>query len=299
MTAILQQVSAALVETVAAAEPGVVRVEGRRRLPSTGLVWSADGLIVTSSHALERERDLSIGLSGDRRVAATLVGRDAATDLAVLRAEASGLTALPWAAPDEAAVGTLVLALGRPSHNILATLGLLSAVDGPWTTPAGGQIDHYLQTDAVMYPGFSGGPLVTGDLRVVGMNSSSLVPGLGVAVPLPTIQRVVEALTQGKRVFRGYLGVTAQSVKLPESLAAQLGQTNGLLLTHVEPRSPADKGRLVQGDTLVQLNGRPLRDLRDLQAVLGGEAASSPVPLKLVRAGSLREVTVTIGERVS
>jgi S1-C subfamily serine protease len=298
MSGVLQAVSAALVETVAAAEAGVVRVEGRRRLPASGIVWSADGLIVTSSHALERERDLSVGLAGDRRVAASLLGRDAATDLAVLRAEANDLIALAWAEPDEAAVGTLVLALGRPGLKVLATLGVLSAVDAAWTTQAGGQIDHYLQTDAVMYPGFSGGPLVDGEQRVVGMNSSALVPGLGVAVPAPTVRRVVESLASGKRVARGYLGVTAQPVPLPEALARQLGQASGLLLTHVEPRSPADQGRLVQGDTLVQLNGQPLRDLRDLQTVLG-EPGRAPLPLKLVRAGSLREATVTLGERVS
>lgn len=297
MSGVLQAVSAALVETVAAAEAGVVRVEGRRRLPATGIVWSADGLIVTSSHALERERDLSVGLAGEQRVAATLVGRDAATDLALLRAEATALNPLPWAEPDQAAVGALVLALGRPSLKVLATLGILSAVDGPWTTPAGGLIDNYLQTDAVMYPGFSGGPLVDGEGRVVGMNSSALAPGLGVAVPAPTVRRVVAALLSGKRVARGYLGVTAQSVPLPQALAAQLGQPSGLLLTHIEPRSPAEQGRLVQGDTLVQLNGRPLRDLRDLQAVLGGEPGRAALPLKLVRAGQLRDQTITLGER--
>ena len=297
MSGVLQAVSAALVETVAAAEAGVVRVEGRRRLPATGIVWSADGLIVTSSHALERERDLSVGLAGEQRVAATLVGRDAATDLALLRAEATALNPLPWAEPDQAAVGALVLALGRPSLKVLATLGILSAVDGPWTTPAGGLIDNYLQTDAVMYPGFSGGPLVDGEGRVVGMNSSALAPGLGVAVPAPTVRRVVAALLSGKRVARGYLGVTAQSVPLPQALATQLGQPSGLLLTHIEPRSPAEQGRLVQGDTLVQLNGRPLRDLRDLQAVLGGEPGRAALPLKLVRAGQLRDQTITLGER--
>jgi len=297
MSDVLQAVSAALVETVAAAEAGVVRVEGRRRLPSSGIVWSADGLIVTSNHALEREQDLSVGLAGDRRVAASLIGRDPATDLALLRAEAADLTALPWVEPDEAAVGALVLALGRPGHKVLATLGILSSVDAAWTTRAGGQIDHYLQTDAVMYPGFSGGPLVDGEQRVVGMNSSALVPGLGVAVPAPTVRRVVTALLSGRRVARGYLGVTAQAVPLPEALAQRLGQTHGLLLTHIEPRSPADQGRLVQGDTLVQLDGQPLRDLRDLQTVLGGEPGPAPVPLTLVRGGSLREATVTIGER--
>jgi S1-C subfamily serine protease len=297
MSDVLQAVSTALVETVAVAEAGVVRVEGRRRLPASGIVWSADGIVVTAHHTLEREHELRLGLAGGQSVPARLIGRDPSTDLAVLRAEAHGLAAPAWAEPASLAVGSLALALGRPGEKILATLGILSAVDDAWTTPGGGQIDHYVQTDAVMYPGFSGGPLIDAECRVMGMNSSALVQGLGVAVPLPTVRRVVEALLSGRSVRRGYLGVTAQAVPLPEALAESLGQATGLLLTHIEPRSPADRGRLVQGDTLVTLAGRPLRSLADLQAILGGEPAGAPVDLTLVRAGAVRSATLTLGER--
>jgi S1-C subfamily serine protease len=230
-------------------------------------------------------------------VSAELVGRDPGTDLAVLRAQTRALTTLDWAAPEDLAVGGLVLALGRPGGRILATQGILSAVADAWTTPGGGAVDHYLQTDAVMYPGFSGGPLLDVDRRVVGLNSSALVQGLGVAVPAPTVRRVVETLLSGRRVRRGYLGVTAQAVPLPEALAEHLGQATGLLLTHIEPRSPADQSRLVQGDTLVTLDGRPLRSLADLQTVLGDESGGSRVTLTLVRAGAVRDATVMLGER--
>jgi S1-C subfamily serine protease len=297
MSEVLQEVSAALVEAVAAAEAGVVRVEGRRRLPASGIVWSADGVIVTAHHTLERETNLRVGLAGGHVMDAELVGRDPGTDLAVLRTLGRGLPAPAWAEPQDLAVGGLVLALGRPGEKILATMGILSAVADAWNTPAGGAVDHYVQTDAVMYPGFSGGPLLGVDRRVIGMNSSALVQGLGVAVPAPSVRRVVEALLSGKRIRRGYLGVTAQAVPLPEALAERLGQESGLLLTHVEPRSPAAQSRLVQGDTLVTLDGRPLRSLADLQAVLGGEAGSGQVKLTLVRAGNVRDATVTLGER--
>ena len=103
----------------------------------------------------------------------------------MLRAEARGLKAPAWAEPDRLAVGGLVLALGRPGEKLLATLGIISALDEGWTTPQGGQIDHYLQTDAVMYPGFSGGPLVDAEQRVAGLNSSSLVSGLNLACRRP------------------------------------------------------------------------------------------------------------------
>ena len=297
MAEVLKALSAALVETVAAAETGVVRVDARRRLGASGIVWSEDGVIVTASHVVERDRDIQIGLAGGQTVSAALLGRDTAADLAVLRASARGLTALPWAEPEALAVGGLVLALGRPADNLLATLGIISALDEPWTTPNGGQIDHYLQTDAVMYPGFSGGPLIDAEQRVAGLNSSSLVSGLNLALPAPTVRRTVEAVLSGRPVRRGYLGITAQPVPLPQAVRQHLGQETGLLLTHVEPKSPAEQSRLIQGDTLVTLNGRPVRNLAELQAVLNGDPLGQPVPARVVRAGAVRELSVTIGER--
>ncbi len=297
MSGLLTSVSEALAATVAAAETGVVRVEGRRRLGASGIVWSSVGVIVTSSHAVERDTDLHVGLADGKTVTAHLLGRDNAVDLAVLRADASGLQAPAWAELDEQAVGSLVLALGRPGDKILATLGIVSALDDAWTTPAGGQIDHYLQTDAAMYPGFSGGPLVDADQRVLGLNSSALVSGLSLALPAPTVRRVVEAVLAGKAARRGYLGVTAQPVPLPAALAERLGQASGLLLTHIERKSPAETSQLIQGDMLVTLNGQPVRSLSELQAVLAGDHSGTRVPAKVVRAGAVRDLDVAIGER--
>jgi S1-C subfamily serine protease len=293
---VLKALSEALVETAAAAEAGVVRVDARRRLGASGIVWSEDGVIVTANHVVERARDIQVGLAGGQSVAATLLGRDAGADLAVLRAEARGLKAPAWSEPDSLAVGGLVLALGRPGDKLLATLGIISALDDGWTTPGGGQIDHYLQTDAAMYPGFSGGPIIDAYQRVAGLNSSSLVAGLSLAVPAPTVRRTVEAVLSGRPVRRGYLGITAQPVPLPDVVRERLGQETGLLLTHVEPKSPAEKSRLIQGDTLVTLNGRPVRSLPDLQAVLNGDPVGGQVPAKVVRAGALRDLDVTIGD---
>ena len=297
MPEVLKALSAALVETVAATEPGVVRVDARRRLGASGIVWSADGVIVTASHVVERDHDIRVGLSGGQAATATLLGRDTGVDLAVLRTDARGLAAPPWTEPEALAAGGLVLALGRPGDKLLATLGIISALDEPWTTPNGGEIDHYLQTDAVMYPGFSGGPLIDAEQRVAGLNSSSLVSGLNLAVPAPTVRRTIEAILSGRPVRRGYLGITAQPVPLPDAVRQRLNQETGLLLTHVEPKSPAEKSRLIQGDTLVTLNGRPVRSLAELQAVLNGDQVGERVPARVVRAGAVRELDVTIGER--
>jgi S1-C subfamily serine protease len=298
MAEILKALSQALVETVAALDGSVVRVEGRQRLPASGVVWSAGGLVVTSSHAIERETGLRVGLPGGRVAPATLLGRDPGTDLAVLRAEAADLQAPQWAEAEALQPGSLVLALGRTGANVLATLGILSAVDPEWRTPAGGFVENYVQSDTVMYPGFSGGPLVDASRRVLGVNTSALVSGLSVTLPTATVRRTVAALVEHRRVRRGYLGVQAQPVDLPEPLRERAGQESGLLLVHVEADSPADRSRLIQGDTLVRLDGRPLRSLSDLLQLLDhGLNGQSRVAADVIRAGELQQVEVDLGER--
>src|SRR5258708_2293379 len=135
MAELLKALSQALVETVAAAEAGVVRVDARRRRGASGIVWSADGVIVTASHVVERDHDIQIGLVGGKSASATLLGRDNSTDLAVLRSDVRGLAAPDWAEPEPLAAGGLVLALGRPADQSLATLATIPAPDEPCTTP--------------------------------------------------------------------------------------------------------------------------------------------------------------------
>src|SRR5262245_6635458 len=138
MTAILQQVSDALATTVATASPSIVRVEARRRLPASGLVWSRDGIIVTTHHVIEQDDSIRVGLHSGQALAATLVGRDATTDLAVLRAASTELEPPTWAEAETLSVGHLVLALGRPGQRVQATLGIARALGESWRTPAGG-----------------------------------------------------------------------------------------------------------------------------------------------------------------
>lgn len=294
---VLNGVSEALAALVESAGASVLRVEGRRRMAASGIAWSADGLVVTASHAVEREDDLAVGLPGGPRAPASLVGRDPTTDLALLRAEGTRLTPARWVDPESARVGHLVLALGRPGSTAQATLGIVSALGEGWRTPAGGAVDRFLQTDVVMAPGFSGGPLVAADGASLGMNSSGLVPGLSLAVPAPTVRRVVEALLAHGRVRRGYLGIGAQPARLPAALAEQLGQESGLLLLSVEPGGPADAAGLLLGDTIIAAGSAPVRGMRDLIAQLGGEAVGRPLALRVLRGGAVEERQVLIGER--
>jgi S1-C subfamily serine protease len=272
-------------------------------LPASGIIWSAEGVIVTAHHVVERagtqhpNDNIHVGLPGGEAVPASVAGRDPTTDLAVLRAEASGLTAATWAPVEDLRVGHLVLALGRPGQTVQATLGIVSALGQGWRTPGGGQVDRYLQTDVVMYPGFSGGPLVGVGGRVLGLNTSALVRGVSLAVPFNTVRRVVDALLAHGRVRRGYLGVGIQPVRLPGNLAQGLGQETGLLLVQVRPGTPAEQAGLLLGDTIVALDGQPVPHHDALLALLGGDRLGTPLPVRIVRAGQVQELDIVIGDR--
>lgn len=297
MTSALANLSEALAETVESAGPGIVRVEGRRRLPASGIVWASDGVIVTASHVVKRDDKIKVGLPDGSSMPATVVGRDSSTDLAVLRVEATDLA--PAARKnDEVQVGHLVLALGRPGRTVQATLGIISALGDSWRTRLGGQIDRYMQTDVVMYPGFSGGPLIGAAGQVLGLNSSGLMRGVSLAIPTTTLSRTVDTLLAHGRMRRGYLGVSTQPVRLPSAAQEQLNQETGLLIVSVEPDSPADKGGLVLGDTIVGMDGETIRHHDDLLALLSGDRVSNKVPLQIVRGGEVRTLNVTVGERM-
>lgn len=297
MSEFLSNLSEAMAGIVEAAGRSVVRVQGRRRLAASGIVWAAEGVILTAHHVVHADDEIGIGLPDGQSAGARLVGRDSSTDVAVLRTDAQGLAAAERATAQELRVGHLVLALGRPGRTVQATLGIVSALGGEWRTPAGGQVSHYLQTDVLMYPGFSGGPLVDVGGRLAGMNTSALLRGVSLAVPVPTLERVVETLLAHGRVRRGYLGVGAQPVRLPEAVAQQVGQETGLLLASVNAGGPADSAGLLLGDTLVALDGQPLRHMDDLVAALGGERIDQQAQIRLIRGGQIQEIAVIIGAR--
>lgn len=294
MTNLLTDFSNALAQVVATVGNSVVKVDARRRLPASGIVWSADGLILTAHHVVKGDK-AEIGLADGKSVPAKLVGRDPGTDVALLQAETTGLAPAGWS--EAAQVGNFVLALGRPGKSVQATFGVVSAVGGEWRTPAGGKVDRYLQTDVLMYPGFSGGPLVAADGQVLGLNSSALLSGVSVAIPAGNIRRTIESLLTHGHIKRGYLGVSTQTARLPQAIAEQAGQETGLLVVAVEPGSPAETSGLTLGDTILNLDGVVVRHHDDLLATLNGERVGNKVPMGLLRGGELRTLNVTIGQR--
>ncbi len=284
---------ASVVERVA---PSVSRVDDGSRLTATGLVWREDGIILTTSHGVERDEDLAVELADGARLPATLAGRDPDTDLAVLRVQATGLPAVERADFGDAQVGHLVLALGRPgSAGLQATLGIVSARQESQT---GDTPEYILHTDAVLYPGFSGGPLVDMRGRVAGVLNRGFGHGSGIALGTPLASRVADALLTRGTVSRGYLGVRTQLVALPAALRDSLGLTHqerGLLVVGVEAGSPAERGGLGLGDLLLSVNGRPVDDVDGLRGHLRARAAGETVALGIVRGGVRQDRNVTLG----
>lgn len=154
-----------------------------------------------------------------------------------------------------------------------------------------------IQTDVVMYPGFSGGPLVDAAGFVRGINTSALSRGTSLTIPTDSVRRIVEALLSNGRVSRGYLGVGAQPVRLPTNMKDALGQEVGLMLVQVDADSPAEQGGLLLGDILVALDGYTLQVIDDLLVLLNGDRAGKQATAKVIRGGQVIDVTLMIGER--
>ena len=291
----LTALSDSLAEIVAATAPSVVRVDDGSRLTATGMIWSSDGFVLTTSHGVERDEEVVVELASGQRLAAEIMGRDDESDLALLHVEGEGLQPITPAEESEARVGSLVLALGRPGRaGLQATWGIISA---RLETQSEGRDEYILNTDAVLYPGFSGGPLVNTRGQVVGLTNLALGRGQGVALGTSVLTHVVDMLRAHGQVPRGYLGISTQSVRLPESQRGLLGasQETGLLVVAIGSGSPAEAGGLFLGDILLALDNQPVSDADSLRRRLRALPAGQRVMMTLLRGGQRTEVSVMLG----
>jgi S1-C subfamily serine protease len=291
-----------LVSTTAAS---VVRVDARRRGPASGAAWSA-GVVVTAAHVLERDSDIELGLPDGRTVPATVAGVDPGTDLAVLKADTDGLVVPDWsdrassghAVPDAGAqVGALVLAVGRPGRTARAALGIIAAHGEAWRTHHGSRVDQYLENDLRLFPGYSGGLVIDGGGRVLGLGTAGLERGAALTLPVSTVRRVVTQLLEKGRVQRAFLGVGTYPARLGGEQARALGQPGALLVVSVAPDSPAAAAGVLLGDALLAVDGAPIRHVGELVDRLDAERIGTVVSVRVLRAGEVREIPVTLGGR--
>lgn len=292
-----EQLSTAFADAAAQAGAAIVAVHARRRIPASGLHWRP-GLVVAAHHTVRRDEDITVTLADGHEAKATLVGRDPATDLALLRLEGTdGATATRAEALPR--VGQLVLAIGRPGPTITATLGAVAEVGPEWRTWHGGTIAAFLRADVAIQDGFSGGALVDARGRVLGLNTSGLARASAIAIPPATVDRVVDQLLTHGRTRRGWLGVGVQPVRLGPDLVSReaLPREIALMVMTLESGGPAAGAGLLLGDIIVSAGGAPVSDPRELLAVIAGTAPGESLEARVVRAGALLPVTLTVGER--
>ncbi len=280
--------STQLAGIVERAAPSVVAVHARARFSSSGVCWRP-GVIVTAEHTIRNEEEITVTLPDGTTVPATLTGRDAGTDLAILKTEYSG--SVPPTLTSEPVPGHIALTIGR-SHDsgVNATMGIVSALGPAWRTWRGGRLDRYIRLDLTLYPGSSGGLVVNGSGEALGIATSALSRIAGVAIPASTVNRVVDELLARGRVRRGYLGVGLQPVELPD-------HHKGLIVLSLEPEGPAAKSGVLIGDVVLKLGGHAIADTDDIQAALETRAVGEAIDAEVVRGGAVRTIAVTIGER--
>jgi S1-C subfamily serine protease len=286
-----------MADAVEKAGAATVLVNARRRIPASGIALSKE-LILTANHVVEVDEGIQVTLPDGTELSAEMVGRDPGSDLALLKLEKA--SAEPAQTDGDPRIGQLVLALGRPtSEGVQASLGVVSAMGGPTRTRRGGMLEQYIRTDAIPYPGFSGGPLIDADGKVVGINTSGLGHGNSMAIPIELAKKIAESLEKHGSVKRGYLGIRSQSVEIPAKAQKALGrdQAYGLLVINLEDDSPAAEGGLMIGDIIVGLNGEAAETHDKLMALLTGEVVGKATPVEVLHGGKPETFQVTIGER--
>jgi S1-C subfamily serine protease len=268
-------------------------------MPSSGVIWR-HGVVVTAAHTIRREDGIEVTLAGGRTVAAVLAGLDLGSDLGVLKLDGVDLDPIDSGDARSLKPGHLALAVARADEfGISADSGVIGSTGGPWRTWRGGQLDAFVRLDGGLRPGFSGAALADMRGQVVGICTSALMRGAGIVIPGVTVERVTDELLAKGRVSRGYLGVGTQQVSLLDAWVNKMNLTfsSGLLVNSLAPGGPAEQAGVLIGDVLIELDGKPCRDVADVHAALGSASIGQHMQIELIRGGERHACSVTVGER--
>ncbi len=302
---LLDAYSRAVVRAAEQVSPSVVNVEVRQRQGSrgtgSGFLFTPDGLILTNSHVVHHAVHVDVTLTDGRRMQADLVGEDPDTDLAVLRIAAPGLAPARLGDSRSLRVGQVVIAIGNPyGFQYSVTAGVVSALGRSLRARSGRLIDDVIQTDAALNPGNSGGPLVTAQGLVVGVNTAVILPaqGLCFAIPINTAKLVAGRLIKDGKIRRGYLGMGGQNVPIPRRLmrAYHLPDETGILVVSIEDGSPARRAGLAEGDVIVRYGVHSVAGIDDLHRLLIDEEVGVRSALTVLRGAEIVSLDIVPGE---
>jgi S1-C subfamily serine protease len=256
--------------------------------------------VVTTDGTVRREQDITVTLPDGQRVSATLAGRDPGSDLAVLRIPPGKAAVASLGDPALLRPGHLVVALGRIGDaGPRVAFGAVSATGGKWRCWKGGELDLWLQSDLTVYPGLGGGPLVSPDAKILGINSGGLSRPLATTIPVGTIERALDQILTKGYVARGWLGAAMQQVRFSEAARRRAGieHEGGLVIISVEPDAPAALAGLMVGDVVVALDGQPVIHADQVLEHLSGDVVGRTISVDLVRGGRKERADVLVGER--
>jgi S1-C subfamily serine protease len=282
----------------AVAHIAAIDAEGRSRGIGSGVIFTPDGYLLTNNHVVAGAARLVASMPDGRQIEAMPVGYDPATDLAVLRLAAGGLSFAEFGSSAHLRVGQLVVAIGNPlGFQATVTAGIVSALGRSLRSPSGRLIDSVIQTDAPLNPGNSGGPLVDGNGRVVGINTAMIGAAQGIcfAIGIDTAADVAARIMRDGRVRRSRLGIAAQTVPLDPRLARRLKlvSPSAAMVTDLVPGGPAERAGLAKGDIVLHFAGEGVRGVDDMHRLLTGERANTELPIEILRAGQLLTRPVT------
>lgn len=280
-----------LAELVARVRDSVVLVRSGREGSGSGVIWRADGIVMTNHHVVARRDRATVVLNDNRELAAEVIARDPVLDLAALKVDAVGLPVATIGLSQELRIGELVLAIGNPwGQRSVVTAGIVSGVGAIETSWRRGKAE-YIRSDVGLAPGNSGGALIDARGTVVGINAMIFGGDLGVAIPSHIATQFL-AVAEGKRPL---LGVGVQPVELPEAFQAEAQREQGLLVVAVEPGGSADRAGLYIGDVLLDVDDKPVPDPHTLAYTLAQYGLGSQITVRYLRAGTLRTSQVELG----
>jgi S1-C subfamily serine protease len=261
----------------------------------SGFVISTDGFLVTNSHVINGAERIEAALPDGRNFTARIVGDDPATDIAVVKIDGDNLATATFGPSDLLQVGQIAIAIGNPfGFQYTLTAGVVSALGRTLRSQSGRLIDDVIQTDAALNPGNSGGPLVNSSGQVIGVNTAVILPaqGLCFAVSSNLAQFVVGKLILEGRVRRGFLGISAQAVPLPVKITdtLQLPTKGGILIQQVEPGGSAQQAGMLNGDVMVQFEGKPIDSIDDLHKALDEQSIGRLCSAWVLRNGALKKI---------
>jgi S1-C subfamily serine protease len=310
---LLDAYSRAVISAAERVSPSVVnidvhqRMRGRRAMDprwpregrgsGSGFIFTPDGFILTNSHVVHRAAKIEVALSDGRRFQADLIGDDPDTDLAVIRIDAPNLVPAHLGDSQSVCVGQLVIAIGNPyGFQYTVTAGVVSALGRSLRSNSGRLIDNIIQTDAALNPGNSGGPLVTSRGDVIGVNTAVILPAQGIcfAIAINTAKFVAGLLIRDGRIRRSFIGVAGQNVPLHRRLVRfhNLPVENGVLVASVEPRSPAYRAGLLEGDVIIGFDDHAISSIDDLHKLLTETRIGARSRLTIIRGSETRKLDI-------